>query len=196
MHTSEQGVGSAIEELQGDVPAHVSQQVVVAHAERIPGIVAAGVPTVHRRHGGCIRRDECRDREDAVAVIAAPCGQGRNHGMAQPRQHAFALTAVVQRVFFEGLGQRITRGGAYGCYAKVGPESLAITLCASPPVRRCIPGLVKARREGGADDGIRAERVEELVVDLRLLRRTRVRQVELRRGSDGNSAGGISRIEQ
>ena len=50
--------------------------------------------------------------------------------------------------------------------SEFGRESLAITLCASPPLRRCITDLVKARRERGADDGIRAERVEEVSFEL------------------------------
>ena len=103
MHASEQGVGSAVEELQADVPGYVSHHGVAAHPERIPGAVAAGVPAVDGRHGACIRRDKRRKREDAVAVFAAACCQGRNHSVAQPRQHALALTAVIQSIFFEGF---------------------------------------------------------------------------------------------
>jgi len=103
MHASEQGVGSAVKELKADVPGYVSHHGVAAHPERIPGPVAAGVPTVDSRHRTCIRRDKRREREDAVAVFAAARCQGRNHGVAQPRQHALAFTAVIQSIFFEGF---------------------------------------------------------------------------------------------
>jgi hypothetical protein len=44
-------VGAAIRELQDDVPAHISQQFVVAHSETILGIVAAGIPPIDGSHG-------------------------------------------------------------------------------------------------------------------------------------------------
>ena len=158
-----QGVGSAIEELQSDVPAHISQQAVVAHPKCILGVVAAGIPAIDGRHRAGIRRDERREREDAVAVFAAARRQGRNHGMAQPRKHAFALTAVVQRVFPEGFRQRIARRRAYRCDAKVRSESLAVALSALLPLRRGVIRLADASRERCAGSWIRAERVEEVV---------------------------------
>ena len=48
--------------------------------------------------------------------------------MAQPRKHAFALAAVIQRVFLESLRQRIARRRAHRRDAEVGSESLAVAL--------------------------------------------------------------------
>src|SRR5229473_1292256 len=100
--------------------------------------------------------------------------------MAQPRKEAFALTAVIQCVFVEGFRERIARRGADRGDAEVGPESLAISLRALFPLRRSALRLVNAGNKGSADDGIGADRVEEVVVELRLLCRTRVRQIWLR----------------
>src|SRR5260370_19470475 len=101
--------------------------------------------------------------------------------MAQPRKEAVALTAVIQRVFPEDFRQPIARCGADRGDAEVGPESLAISLRALFPLRRSVLRLVNAGNKGSADDGIGAERVEEVVVELRLFCWTRVHQIWFRR---------------
>src|SRR6202158_4560453 len=100
--------------------------------------------------------------------------------MAQPRKEACALTAVIQRVFPKDFREPIACRGAYRCDAEAGPKSLAVTLRALFPLRRSAPRLVNAGHEGSAADGVGAERVDEVVVELRLLCRTRVRQIWLR----------------
>src|ERR1700686_4771444 len=166
---------SAIEEFQGDVSANRPQQGVVAHAQRIRGFVAAWIPRIHSSHGASIWSDQSRDRKHAMALFAAACCESGNHGVAQPWKHAFALTAVIQRVFLEGFSEGVARRRSNRRDAEVGREPLAVTLRSLFPFRRSVFPLVNASRECCADDGIGAERVEGVVVNLRFLRRTRVR---------------------
>src|ERR1700693_5735942 len=99
--------------------------------------------------------------------------------MFHPRKEAFALTAVIQRVFVKGFRERIACRGAYTCDGEVGRKSLAVALRALFPLRGSAVPLVDASREGSADDWIGAQRVEEVVVEFRLLCWTRVSQVWL-----------------
>ena len=138
---------SAIEELQSNVAAHISQQAVVAHPERILCVEAIRIPPVNRNHGTRIGRDKRGDREDAMAVFAAAPCQGRDHCVAQPRKWAAAFAAVVQRIFPEGFRQPITRGGSNRRDPKVGPKPLAVTLNPLAPLRWSIGPLVDSRRE-------------------------------------------------
>src|SRR5580658_5013321 len=112
------------------------QQVEVANAKRILGIVAAGVPAIDGRHRARIRRNYPGDREDEVAVFTAACREGGNHGMFQAWKHAFAVAPVVQRVFLEGLRQGIARRSAYRCDGEDRCVSLAVTLSALRPLWR------------------------------------------------------------
>src|ERR1035438_2059155 len=194
MHARKPWVWPTIEEFKGDVFTYIPQQAVVAYSETILGVVTAGIPSIDGSHGTGIRSEQRREREDAVAIFAAACCQGRNHGMSQPRKQPFALTAVIQRVFLEGFRERIARRRSYRCDAEVRPDSLAITLRALLPFRRSILHLANASSKSRADDGIRAESVEGVVAELRCLRRTHVREVQLRRGCACNSAGGVLRI--
>jgi hypothetical protein len=89
-----QRVGSAVDEFQGDISAHIYEESVVAHPECIFGAISVGIPRVNGSHGAGIRRDQRREREDAVAVLAAACCQSRDHSMAQSWEHTFALAAV------------------------------------------------------------------------------------------------------
>ena len=101
-----------------------------------------------------------------MAVVAAACGEGRNHGMAQPRKYTFAFTAVVQRVFPEGLCQRIARRRGDRCDAKIRAESLAVTRSSLHPLRRRIVRLVDARRDSSTHHRIGPKRVENVAVEL------------------------------
>src|ERR1700722_14852413 len=112
-----------------------------------------------------------------MAVIAAACCESRNYGMAQPRKHTLALTAVIQRVFSEGLGEGIARRRGYGCVSEVRSKSFCVALDSLFPFRRSVLLLVNARRDRCADDGIWAERVEDVVADFRFLRRSYVGQI-------------------
>src|SRR5580693_3127243 len=138
MHSRKQGVGPAIEELKAEICTRIPQKAVVAHPERVLGIVTAWIPPIDRSHGSGIRSDEIRKRKDAMAVLAAAGREGRDHGVTQPRKHAFALTAVIQRVFPEGPRKRVARGRAYSGDAEVGPESLGVTLGTLLPRRRSV----------------------------------------------------------
>src|ERR1035437_5905187 len=171
---------SAIEEFQGDVSTHVPEHTVVAHSETILVIVAAGMRAIAGSQVAGIRRNQTRKRKDAVAIVPTACCKGRNYGMAQPPKHAFTLTAVIQCVFVEGFRERIARRRSQRRDAEVGTESLAITLCALTPFRRCPVRLVDARSNSGTDDGIRPERIKEVVAELRCLGRTHVSQIRLR----------------
>jgi hypothetical protein len=71
MYSRQQGVRSAVEKFQADVPAHISQKAVVAHAEAILGVIAAGIPCINGSHGAGIGGDERGKREDAMAIVAA-----------------------------------------------------------------------------------------------------------------------------
>ena len=188
VHARKQGVGTAVEELQGDVSAHISQQGVVAHSERILTIVAAGIPRVDSSQRTGIRSDECRDRKDTVSIFAAACGQSRNQGMAEAWISSLALAAVVQSVFLESLSQSVARGRADGRDAEIGSDSLAIAFGALFPLGRSVVALADAGSKGSASDRIRAERIECVVAKLRLLRRTNVDQVWLRLDCGGDRA--------
>src|SRR6266481_7803883 len=113
--------------------------------------------------------------------------------MAQPWKEAFALAAVIQSVFAKGFRKRIARRGAYGGDAEIGTEPLAVSLRALPPLWRSVIRLVNASGQCGAEDGIGADHVEDVVVELRFLARTHVGQIALRRGCACNRAGGIRR---
>src|SRR5208282_5881628 len=126
---------SVIEKFKGDVCAYIPQQAVVAHSERILVIVAAGILAINGRHGAGIRSNQIRKRKDAMAIIAAACNKGRNHGMAQPPKHAFALTAVIQRVLVKGFRKRVARRGSYRHDAVIGPKTLAVTFGTLIPLR-------------------------------------------------------------
>ena len=80
----DQGVGSAVKELQGNVSDHTYQQTIIAHPERIFCAVAVGIPNVNSSRCTRIRRDKRRDREDAMAVFAAACCHGGDRSVAQP----------------------------------------------------------------------------------------------------------------
>src|SRR3981081_3057186 len=128
-----------------------------------------------------------------MAILAATCCEGGNHGMGQARKETFALTAVIQRVFAEGFRKRVTRRGAYRRDGEVGCDSLAITLPSLFPLWRSVLALINASHECGADDGIGAYCVEYVVVELRFLGWTLVDQIGLRRGCFCDGTGGIRR---
>src|ERR1700682_3835890 len=128
-----------------------------------------------------------------MAIFAATCCEGGNHGMAQAWKETFALTAVIQRVFAEGFRKRVTRRGAYRRDSEVGCDSLAITLPSLFPLWRSVLPLINASHECGADDGLGADGVESVVVELRFLGRTHVGQIGLRRGCFCEGPGGIRR---
>ena len=56
MHAVQQGVRSTIKKFEANIRAHICQQRVVAHAERIPGVVAAGIPGIDGSHCARIGR--------------------------------------------------------------------------------------------------------------------------------------------
>src|ERR1700688_688207 len=119
-----------------------------------------------------------------MAVFAATRRKSGNHGVLQPWKHAFALAAIIQCVFSEGFRQRITRGGGYGRDTESRPESLTISLRSLFPLRRSIFPLAQASRKSCAYDWIRAECVEEVVVEFCFRCRTHVAKIWLwgRRG--------------
>src|SRR3981189_370947 len=128
-----------------------------------------------------------------MGIVAATRYESRNHGMAQPWKEAFALAAVIQSVFAKEFRKRIARRGAYGGDAEIGTEPLAISLRALPPLWRSFIRLVNASRKCGAEDGIGADHVEDVIMELRFLGRTHVSRNGLRRGRVCNRAGGIRR---
>src|ERR1700685_1457807 len=160
VHARKQGVGTAIEKFQSNIPPHVSQHGVITHSESILVIVAVGIPRVDGCHRAGIRGDERWKRKDAMAVLTLACRKGRDHGMTKPWKHALALTAVVQSVFFEGFGQPVTRRGADCGNAESGPDSLAKSFSALLPLWRRVVSLANASHKGRTRDGIRAESVE------------------------------------
>src|ERR1700690_50992 len=112
--------------------------------------------------------------------------------MFQAGKHAGAVTAVVQRVFVEGLCQRVARGDACGRDSVGGSEAPSESLGALAPLRGRIAQLAHAYRDPRSDGGIGAECVEEVVAQLRCFRRPLVRQFEGRWGRD--RAGRTGRI--
>lgn len=119
VHARKQGVRSPVKELQGNIAAHVPQQAVIAHSECIFGVVAVGVPSIDRSHSAGIWRDESGKRKDAMAIIATPCCERRNHSVAQPRKHTFALATAIQSIFAKSLRECIERRCGYGRDAEV-----------------------------------------------------------------------------
>src|SRR5271155_4603303 len=148
---------SAVEKFKGDVCPHIPQQAVVAHSEGILVIVAAGIPAINGRHGTGIGGNQIGKRKDAMAIDAAVRCKGRNHGMSQPRKHAFTLAAVIQGVLAQGFRERIARRRSYRRDAEVGPKSLAVTFRALLPLRWSVLHLVNASSDSGADHRKRPE---------------------------------------
>src|SRR5580704_18755288 len=177
MHSRKQGVGPAIEELKADICTRIPQKAVVAHPERVLGIVTAWIPPIDRSHGSGVRSNEIRKRKHAMAVLATACCESRDNGVTKPRKHACALTAVVQRVLPEGPRKRVARRRAHRSDAEVGPESFGVTLSSLFPLRRSVFRLANASRKRSADDWIGAERVEDVVAELSFLCRTHIRQI-------------------
>jgi hypothetical protein len=171
MHTGDQRTRGGIEEFQCDIASHVLQQAIAANSESILGSIAAWIPGIDSRHRPRIGPDECGERKDTVAILASACGEGRNYGMGEARDCALARTAIVQRVLPQCLRQRIPRRCAYGLDAEIGTESFAVAAGALIPVRRRIFHLIDATRNRGDRYGIRPERIENVVVKLRRLRR-------------------------
>src|SRR6266567_4466644 len=131
-----------------------------------------------------------------MAILTAPRCQGRDHGMAQPRKHAPALTPVIQRVFSEGPGESIARRCGYRGDPEVGPESLAVTGSALLPLWRCIVRLVDASSKCGAHDWIGPKRIEQVAMKLHLRCRANICQVWVLWGRDCNRARRVSRFGQ
>src|SRR5271169_1408837 len=118
-------VGSAVQKLQGDVSAHISQHRVVTHPKGVLTVVPAGIPRVHGSHGASIRGDKRGKRKDTMTIVAPARCKGRDDGMAQPWRHALAFATVVQRVFLERLRQPIACRSADRCNAEIRPDSSA-----------------------------------------------------------------------
>src|ERR1700691_937640 len=106
--------------------------------------------------------------------------------MAEARQCAFTLTAIVQRVFADGFRQPIAGGSGYRRHYEGGAYSLAIPFHPLSPFWRRIVFLVDARSDCSPDDGIWAECVEQVVVNLDFFCRVRIRPV---RGWIGRTCG-------
>ena len=76
-----------------------------------------------------------------MTIVATARAKRRNYRVAQTREHAFTLAAVVQGILAESCRQRIACGCGYPCDAKVGAESLAVGFGALLPFRRRVPPL-------------------------------------------------------
>jgi len=113
----------------------------------------------------------------AMGVVTAACLHRRNHRMTRPPKYAPALTAVIQSGFPEGFRQCVARRRRDHRGAEIGSNPPAVRSCALPPLRRGLIRLIDSPQNRSASDGIRAEGVEEVVPDLRSLRRTPVGQV-------------------
>src|SRR5450631_3094675 len=55
MPTRKPGVRATIKELKGNVPTDITQQIVVAHSERILGTESVGIPSIDGHQGARIR---------------------------------------------------------------------------------------------------------------------------------------------
>jgi hypothetical protein len=142
------------------------------HSECVLGAEAVWVPTIDCRHRTRIRSDERRKRKHAMAVFAAPCRQGRNHGMAHPRQYASAFTAVIQGIFLEGFSQPITRRCSNSRDGVGGTKSLAKTFSPLVPLWRRIAPLVDASHDRSAGNWVGTICVKHVISGHCSLRRT------------------------
>ena len=98
-----------MDELKSEVPANVSQQTVVAHAERIFRAESMGIPAIDSSHCAGIGSGDSGDREDAMAIYSLTCREGRGHGVAHPRPNACTFAAVIQRILFKGFRKTESR---------------------------------------------------------------------------------------
>src|SRR5580700_6096527 len=96
VHVSKQRMRPAMHEFEKYVSCGICEQTVVAHAESIHGVVAAGIPSIDRGHGAGVWCDQGRNRKDAMPIVAAASSKSRKHRMIQPPKRAFALTTVIQ----------------------------------------------------------------------------------------------------
>src|SRR5580692_9791459 len=131
-----------------------------------------------------------------MAVLVATSGEGRNHGMAKTRNHAFALAAVVQRILVQSLSQGIARRYRYRVDTEIGPESLAIAGDALLPLGRCIVCLVDACHECRACDWIGPKHVKEIAMKLHFRCGPDISQARIHWGCNRNRARRCSRISQ
>src|ERR1700682_2299553 len=125
-----------------------------------------------------------------MAVVAAAGRHRGNHGMAQSPKYAFAVAAVIQRVFPEGFRQSVARTRRYHGDAEVGTNSLAVGAPALPPLRRRFICLIDGSQDPRAGDGIGTEGIEEVVPELRSLRRAAVAEVQFSSGCAGGGRNG------
>ncbi len=166
VYASEQRVRSAIQEFKSDVSGNVPEQAVVAHSESIFGVVAPWIPSVDRRHSAGVRRHKGGNGKHTMAVFAASPGEGREHGVAEPRKHAPTFASVIQSVFSEGTGESIAGGRSYRGDAEVGCESLAVSRRPLPPLWRRVIRLVNTGRDCSTHNRIGPERIEKVAVKL------------------------------
>src|SRR5271166_1681826 len=129
-----------------------------------------------------------------MTLFSAACRQSGDNSMTNAWKKASAFAAVVQRIFLEGLSQRIARGGAHPDHAEVRSKSLGVTRKALPPLRRSIAVLVDPSGDSHAGNGIGTECIEKVIVQLRFLRGTRIGQVQLRWGCGWGDVGGVFRL--
>src|ERR1035438_5063693 len=127
-----------------------------------------------------------------MAFRAAASRQSGQDSMAQPRENSPAIAAIVECIFPKSLRQPITRRGSNSRDPKVGTKSSRIALDALIPLRRRIGELGDAGRERGPCDGVRAERIENVVAGHGSLRRLLVGQVQRPRGHAWGGAGGVA----
>src|SRR5450755_4066856 len=105
-----------------------------------------------------------------MSIFAAARRKCRKRGMPQPRKHSSALAAVIQRVFFESLRQRVAGRDRYRRNSKIRPKPFAVPRESLLPLRRGVISLVDAANHSGARDGIRPKRVEKVIPEFRFLR--------------------------
>jgi hypothetical protein len=72
-----------INEFARDISAYKRKQGVIAHSQTIFDAVSAWIPSVNGGHGARIGRDDRRERQTAMTVLASASGYRRNHDVTQ-----------------------------------------------------------------------------------------------------------------
>src|SRR6202795_3739568 len=144
VHARDPRVWSAVKKFEGYVSPGIPEQAVVAHAESVAGVIAAGIPRVNRGHSAGIRCDQSGKGKDTMPVAASAGHKSGNHCMSQSRENACAFAAVIQSVLAKGLSQSIPCSRAYPGNAEDGCVAFAVTFCSLLPLGRSLVRLVDA----------------------------------------------------
>ena len=149
------------------------QKSVVAPPESVHGGVAARIPSLGRRQCAGVRSDECGDGKHSAAASSSRSQIG-DERMTQAWEYAAALATVVGHVLTKEFRESVASVRLNRGLAEARADAAAVAGCALAPFRRSVFGLTNGSAESGAQKGVGAKRIEQILLDTLLERRDRI----------------------